>query len=139
MSWLLGLFLVLGCSGDRASGSKWQHTYGVRSPNVLDLDLDVIPTSLECEQAFVLLSSSARMVGDCETFRLDGAENPVCRMAVGAALAAVADTRCPDPPPVDCPLQTFVSWRGWSCAEKPELNGTFANCTAEVQVSCSQI
>ncbi len=138
MTWLLLSALFTGCSGKNDVGVDWQFTKGTQAYKTLDPVVEPVPTSLACEEEYVIRTSHASMVESCDPFAIDGGGNPVCKAAVKKAYEAVGDTRCPEPPPVNCPLRTRADWRGWSCAEKPELKGVFANCAVEVWVSCSQ-
>ena len=138
MTWLLLTALITGCSDKTSAGIDWQFTKGTPAYKTLDPVVEQVPSWLACEDEYVIRASHASLVDNCDAFAIDGGGNPVCKAAIGKAFKAVADTRCPEPPPVNCPLRTRPDWRGWSCAEKPELNGVFANCAVEVWVSCSQ-
>ena len=90
-----------------------------------------IPQSLRCPSTYVIYSSAAEFVGNCQGLGgpNDG-NNRVVRRALQSANRVASGISCQG----DCEPIVDDIWRGWNCS--PDGNRFFAIAAVEVKISC---
>jgi hypothetical protein len=90
-----------------------------------------IPQSLPCPSTYVIYSSWAENVGNCQGFGgpNDG-NNRVVAVARQNAQAVADGIECDD----ECNKQVREIWKGWDCFI--DVIGTIARAAVEIEISC---